>query len=73
MAEARAVGVVLCGDLNMVRCFSDAALAQAGLSARRVAPVVVSTRPGESGVLFEAHGRTGRRFGPCALARRDGA
>lgn len=45
MPERQSVGVVLCGDLNMVRCFSAAALAQAKLGAPCPSPVVVSTRP----------------------------
>jgi len=39
-----AVGAVLCGDLNMVRCFSGAAPREAGLPISRIPFVVVSTR-----------------------------
>ncbi|MDI1434733.1 ATP-grasp domain-containing protein [Polyangium sorediatum] len=47
MPEQSLVPAVLCGDLNMVRCFSGDAPAEAGLPVPRIPFVVASTRAGD--------------------------
>lgn len=47
MPEQSLVPAVLCGDLNMVRCFSGDAPAEAGLPVARIPFVVASTRAGD--------------------------
>ena len=47
MPEESLVSAVLCGDLNMVRCFAGDAPSRAGLPASRIPFVVASTRAGD--------------------------
>ncbi|WP_170319342.1 hypothetical protein [Polyangium spumosum] len=47
MPEESLVPAVLCGDLNMVRCFAGDAPARAGLSVPKIPFVVASTRAGD--------------------------